>query len=231
MTILDYAQMSPTRQRGERIRRLRVAAKMSQDELAALMGIKSKGAISQWESGISCPKRMERLADILKTNTVYLETGEGDPGALNSISAMGEQPVFMSRDLKTRRVPLLSDAQAGDWREIDAGTWDAWAYTTADVSSKAFAIIMSGDSMSNAENNRSIPEGAVLFVDPEFNEEQLNKRIVVATMRGNTEITVKEYVKDGPVKLLKSFNRLYPVIPFTDEYCVIGVVKQVVINL
>lgn len=49
------------------IKEKRIAAKMTQQELAQKMGV-TQGAIAQWENGITFPsaKRMKALAKILK---------------------------------------------------------------------------------------------------------------------------------------------------------------------
>lgn len=64
---------------GTRIRKARLAAGISQANLADLMGI-TRSACSQWESDHgTAPRRdrLERLAKLLGVSYVWLATGEG----------------------------------------------------------------------------------------------------------------------------------------------------------
>lgn len=58
---------------GKRIKERREAIGITQEELARLLGV-SKGAIGNYEAGISYPKieNMTKLFDILKTDANYL---------------------------------------------------------------------------------------------------------------------------------------------------------------
>ncbi|RCR69444.1 helix-turn-helix domain-containing protein [Larkinella punicea] len=62
---------------GERIKRLREGKKLSQDDLAQLMGKKHRNVIGSWEKGKAEPSLSDvrKLAEILSTNTVYLIEG------------------------------------------------------------------------------------------------------------------------------------------------------------
>lgn len=61
---------------GERICSLRAQQKISQKELAELLGV-SRQAVSKWESGQSSPDTLNliRLAEVLDTEVEYLATG------------------------------------------------------------------------------------------------------------------------------------------------------------
>lgn len=68
------------------------------------------------------------------------------------------------------------------------------------VSEHAFTLVVRGDSMTNPNNPRSIQDGARVVVEPIFDPEQLNRKIVVAMLEGSSEATIKEFIQDGPVK-------------------------------
>ena len=61
---------------GQRIAELRNERKISQNQLAAAMGV-SRQAVSKWENGQSTPDAMNliRLADVLNSDVEYLTTG------------------------------------------------------------------------------------------------------------------------------------------------------------
>ena len=61
---------------GQRISELRNERKISQNQLAAAMGV-SRQAVSKWENGQSTPDAMNliRLADVLNSDVEYLTTG------------------------------------------------------------------------------------------------------------------------------------------------------------
>jgi transcriptional regulator with XRE-family HTH domain len=62
---------------GARIRALRLAANLTQDEFAAKLGV-SRSAIAQWETDRAGQVRdnMERIAKVLNTSLGYLVSGE-----------------------------------------------------------------------------------------------------------------------------------------------------------
>lgn len=67
----------PTETVGARIRALRLAANMTQDEFAAKLNV-SRSAIAQWETDRAGQIRenMEKIAKVLNTSLGYLVSGE-----------------------------------------------------------------------------------------------------------------------------------------------------------
>jgi transcriptional regulator with XRE-family HTH domain len=91
---------------GTRIRALRLAANLTQDEFAAKLDV-SRSAIAQWETGRAGQVRdnMERIAKILNTSLGYLASGEvsslhGDELALIRL--------YRSCTLEDRRLLVLN---------------------------------------------------------------------------------------------------------------------------
>ncbi|WP_297370389.1 helix-turn-helix domain-containing protein [Acidocella sp.] len=70
-------KQTPDETIGARIRALRLAANMTQDEFAAKLGV-SRSAIAQWETDRAGQIRenMERIAKVLNTSLGYLVSGE-----------------------------------------------------------------------------------------------------------------------------------------------------------
>lgn len=221
--------------RGSRIKQRRVELGITQPTVAKFMGIESRGAVSQWESDLSRPKNMERLAEILKTNTTWLETGKGEKEARTATVSSSGDVVFPAIDLVSKKIPVISWVQAGAWNDIGcddpAMTCTEWMETSSSVSEHAFALIVRGDSMTNPNNPRSIQDGAKVVVEPIFDPEQLNRKIVVAMLEGSSEATIKEFIQDGPVKFLKPLNPAYPSMQVNGNCRIVGVVKQIVVDL
>ena len=85
--------------------------------------------------------------------------------------------------------------------------------------------------MRSISDPRSIAEGAKVIVEPVFDPDNLNRKIVVAMINGSTEATIKEFIQDGPIKFLRPLNPAYPSLQITDECRIVGVVKQIVVDL
>lgn len=67
----------PTDSVGQRIRALRLANNLTQDEFAAQLGV-SRSAIAQWETDRAGQVRenLERISKVLGTSLAYLVSGE-----------------------------------------------------------------------------------------------------------------------------------------------------------
>lgn len=90
---------------GKRLKECREAARLSQSQLARELGLKSREAVSQWESGKSSPEneRLRSAAVLFGCSYDWLATGRGSPNPTNSV-VVG--------------LNLIGDIAAGVWREI-----------------------------------------------------------------------------------------------------------------
>lgn len=203
--------------------------------IAEHVGVKQP-TVSQWEADLIVPRgeSLKKLEEILKTNSDWILHGKGNPDA-RYVLVQPDSQEFKAISLSTKRIPVISWVQAGAWSDIGcddpAMNCDEWMETSSGVSEHAFALIVRGDSMTSLGNPRSIQEGAKVVVDPNFDHDQLNRKIVVAMLDGSTEATIKEYVVDGPYKLLRPFNSTYPTMQANGNCRIVGVVKQIVIDL
>ena len=177
---------------------------------------------------------MKRLEEILKTNSDWILYGKGNPDA-RYVLVQPDSQEFKAISLSTKRIPVISWVQAGAWSDTGcddpAMTCTEWMETSSGVSEHAFALIVRGDSMTNSNNPRSIQDGAKVVVEPIFDPEQLNRKIVVAMLEGSSEATIKEFIQDGPVKFLKPLNPAYPSMQVNGDCRIVGVVKQIVVDL
>jgi SOS-response transcriptional repressor LexA len=224
---------------GKRIESAMLAAELNQTTLAGLMGVTPQ-AVQQWISGETSPKgkRLELLAEVLRVSAYWLLTGN-EPrheniGTINAqLSGINESKISGNiepgPDIKGK-IPLINYVQAGKWCEImDIHEPVEWIERTVDVSEKAFALRVVGDSMTNPFGVPSIPEGFIVIVDPAI--QASSGSIVVARLENSNEAVLKQLIIDGPNTYLKSLNPDYRPI-FINENCTIcGVVKKVQFEL
>lgn len=127
-----------------------------------------------------------------------------------------------------QRVPIISSTSAGNWSEImddyQPGSASDWLTPGVSVGPHAFALRIRGDSMAPTIN-----DNAIVVVDPDA--EPAHNRIVIARTNGHTESTCKRLVYDGATAYLRPDNERYPVIPVTDDTEIIGVVREVRMEL
>ena len=216
--------------KNERIKQRRKEIGLTQLDVAKAVGV-SKTSVSQWESGDTNPKgeNLYSLCRILQCEPDWLLYGEGKPGVADNKATYN---VIPGPDIAAK-VPLISWVQAGDWTEIvdnfQPGDAEEWRETTAKVGPNAFALRVQGDSMVNPIGFPSIPEGAVVIVDPAGDAN--NGKIVVARLEDTAEATLKKLVIDGPNRYLKPLNPDYRPIHTNDNCTIVGVVKKVEFDL
>ncbi|AYB49589.1 MAG: LexA family transcriptional regulator [Candidatus Hamiltonella defensa (Ceratovacuna japonica)] len=212
---------------GQRLRERRKELGITQKYLAKGVEV-SHVTISQWEKEETSPKgeNLYSLCRELKCQPDWLLYGKDDPKEAAVANMIPRQDI-------RRKVPLISWVQVVDWKDImhnfQLGETVEWLETTANVGPNAFALKVRGDSMINPRGFPSIPEGAVVIVDPDVNAD--NGKIVVATLKETTELTLKKFVIDGPNKYLMSLNPDYRPIPIGINCTIVGVVKKVSFDL
>lgn len=210
---------------GSRVKFRRRQLKMTQKDIAERVGI-SASAVTQWENdntGLSA-ENLLKLSSILKCNPSWLLLGTGTPEEGVTPSIIG----FSS-------VPIISWVQAGDWADnfYESSKGDhEYIDTPLNVSEKAFALVVKGQSMTTTNGDLSIPEGAVVIVEPEYGYlDDINGKIVVAQQKGSSEATIKKLIIDGPNKYLAPLNPQFHPIQINGDCVIAGRVKQVIINL
>lgn len=215
----------------ERIRARRKELKLTQSVLAKLIGV-NRVTVTGWESGDYKPggENLQALAAALECNPQWIVDGKGDP-LDNAPPATVPTEYFGIKE-----IPVLSWVQAGEWTESDSQVTiqdvKEWIYTTASVSSEAFALRVRGDSMTNPSGAPSIPEGSLVVVDPDrMISEDASGKIVVAQIIGSTEATLKKYVVDGPFKYLVPLNPNYRPLEVNGNCKLVGIVRQVIMDL
>ncbi len=130
-----------------------------------------------------------------------------------------------------RQIPLITWQEAREWNQLAYDYKpkhpDQMVATTAEVGSLAFALQVQGDSM-EAPSGVSFPDGVIIVADPD--QVAAHGSFVVVTVSHDKEATLKQLVSDGNKRYLKPLNPRYPIVEFTVNTTVYGVVKQMVVN-
>ena len=176
---------------------------MSQSEFAAALHI-SQGAVSQWETGRTCPDMSQLLAIASKFNvSVDSLTGiavQKDESAENAVPAKGH------------RIPVVGDVAAGvpieaiqdilDYEEIPEELAQTGEY---------FGLRLKGDSMAPR-----MQSGDVVIVRQQDDVE--NGAIAVVLVNGDSA-TVKQVKKLTEGIMLIPYNKDYETMFYTAQEC------------
>jgi repressor LexA len=186
-----------------RIRDLRTARHLTQEELAAMLGEDTSIAtVSRLESG-----RM----------TLTL------PWIHRIAAALGVSPheIIARADQGFRLVPLIGEIAAGDWSVAVQNPLE-WVPVVDKVGgARAFALKPKGDSM-----NLLADEDSYIVVDPDQNT--LENGRIYAVCNGNGEATFKRFRADPPRLEPMSSNPEHKPIPVGAEpFTVIGRITYV----
>jgi len=126
-----------------------------------------------------------------------------------------------------RRVPLLAWARAATW-PADAAAFkpsadQEWISTGEPVGEHAYALRLSGDSMTDPRGDDSFPDGTVIVLDPDIRAQPGD--YVVARTEGG-EPTFKQLVRDAGRLQLKPLNPQYHMLKLASEADIAGVLVQ-----
>jgi SOS-response transcriptional repressor LexA len=172
---------------GHRIKKAREGLKMSQDELAAAIGV-TRPAVSQWEDGTSNPrsKRIPSIAEALGADPVWLTHGTKRKGAA--------------------QMPVRGEVAAGSWREAfdDLELKPVSIAPTKEYPEDSqYALLVKGNSL-----NKIAKDSEYLHVVDCYNGETRPRPgdvvVVLRKRHGTTEATVKRLVERGGKLFLKA---------------------------
>lgn len=157
----------------------------NQSELARFCGV-SPQAVQKWITGDTSPgkKNIKRAAEFLGVTPAELHFGA---------AALISNENIIPANVGTRKIPLISYVQAGDWVEVTnsypVGDAHEWLLTDLDLSSNAFALEIKGESM--------LPDfkpGDRVIIDPEVLPTPGD---FVVARNGVDEATFKKYRPRG----------------------------------
>lgn len=194
---------------GSTIKALRTTHKMTQPDLADIIGV-DRGNISRYETG---KQSIEFSKLPLLADAFGLKASE--------LLAMAEGENIEDGPDIQGSVPLISWVQAGEWQlipDLGIGEIIERVKTTYRARRYTYALRVRGDSMLD-----KFPDGGIIIVEPE--EPIFNKAFVIVRQNGN-EATFKQYIEEGADKYLKPLNPRYPIMPLWPDAEFCGVVKR-----
>ena len=165
---------------GERIKQLRLAAGLSQEELGAKVGVQ-KAAIHKYENGLVVNLKramIDKLAKALYTTPTYLL------GLEESTLPTPAQPYH-----PTHSIPILGRISAGLPIYAEQNI-EGYTYTDLNGGSEYFALRVSGDSM----NALGINDGYLIIVR---RQDEVENGEVAVVMVGQDDATVKRFYASG----------------------------------
>lgn len=191
---------------GERLKALREAKKLSQADLAKIIGWSSASRIGNYELGtrkISADDAII-LANALGVSPAGLLFGD----LANQLTSLYQYPLY-------------AKVSAGRFHDVDSYTerdYERLIPTTTKASENAFWLIVDGHSMTAPQGAKpSFPEGMLILVDPSEVPNIKSGDFCVAGLN-NDEITFKQFSIYGGKPQLEPLNQRYNIIPF-DENC------------
>ncbi len=190
----------------KRIAQARTTVGLTQAALASLAGVVQR-QIAAYEGGEAKPrdKTLVRLASALGTSVEWLKTGKGEPPELDQYIPT----------LNLRQIPLITPEMIMPW--IGAGKLKTHKLhpCKVEVSEKAFAIEIVGDSMAKSTSDGiSFPAGSIVTFDP--NEKVFNKDFVIALME-NGMATFKQIFMDMVSISLAPIDIRYPMMSIPQD--------------
>ncbi|MGE6119187.1 LexA family protein [Aeromonas media] len=210
------------------IKSRRKALKMTQDDLALLVGV-SRVSVSQWERGDTSPKggNFLKLASALGLAPESLMQGS-EAGSVTE-PKRGYHNVELAVIPRGSRVPILSYVQAGNWREMceQASSFDGnveYVAASVEIGPCGFGLWVRGNSM-----EPRFTEGDLLIADPDVVPKPGD---YVIAKNGSEEATFKKYRPRGyndagqEVFELTPLNDDYPVM--RSDVCPISIIATVI---
>lgn len=176
-------------------------------------------SVKGWFDGTSKTIRAENLAKIAKKwggNLNWLITGKGE---MLSNTANTEASNYTT----TKKAPLISWVQAGDWSEAIEHEASEWI-DVPEADGNVFWLRVVGDSMTS-NHGISAPEGSLIKVDPDMSPH--NGSLVVAKLTDSQEATFKKLVIDAGRKYLMPLNTAYAALEVNGGCVIVGVVTEI----
>jgi len=187
---------------GTRLRARREAVGLTQEKLAKQCGV-SRAAVAQWEAGVTRPglDNLVRAAKALDVWLSWLTAGD---------QSLPDGPSPFPSAASRRQIPVIDYVRAGLWDAVadpyaPGGGMDDIA-TDLDLSPKAFALVVRGESM-----DPEFRDGDKIIIDPEVAPQPGD--FVVAKLDREDEATFKKYRPRGSDKDGAPIIELLPINP------------------
>ena len=186
---------------GDRIKQLRLAAGLTQEQLGRMVGVK-KCAVSKWEKGIVdnlSYDRLSKLAEIFHVTCEFLKNG------INREKEDYSEDVIILGE--TKPVPLYGPIACGQ-PILAANIIEGYVHLPKDTKAD-FALTCKGDSMINAR----IFDGDIVYIRKQDQVENGE----IAAVRVDNEATLKRFYHYDNYIVLKPENPKYEDRMFWNE--------------
>ena len=207
----------------ERVKQKRTDLRLTQAELAKLVGI-SQQSLQKIEDGrTQNPRKLLNLAKALHCDAEWLLLGTASEVRESASSYTNNNSSSLS--LETNLRPIITTQQAAQWpniAELDERKFD-WIETPESTSKSAFWLNVVGDSMMSP-SGASVPEGYLILVEPSLTAK--NGDLIIAKVADSKDVTFKKLVIDAGRTYLTPLNPNYRPIEVPNDLTVIGVVTQ-----
>lgn len=165
-----------------------------------------------------------QIARALGVQLEWLLNGKGRRYALQVA-----EPDVEAYPPRGSRLPLISWVSAGLKDEANdpyaPGNAEMWVDFEAEASSSAFCLRVRGDSMMRPDGREpTFPDGCIIGVEPRRRPK--SGEFAVFRFNDTDEATFKQYIADGPMRILKPLNPSYPNIPLGSDAQLAGTVFE-----
>jgi SOS-response transcriptional repressor LexA len=196
-----------------------------QKELKARGVNKTTQAVSKWLNGeaMAEPDSLATLCVWLYVRREWLEYGvlPKTPGtsAING-STYTTLPGDHSLGGKVPLIPWdrLKTSREAKNRNYPHGK--SWIYCPVAIGENGFALRVRGDSMMSIGQDRSYPDGCIIFIDPDAEVRTGDK--VIAKVPDTNQMTFKVLTEDAGRSYLRPINPQYPIIDITNDRHICG---------
>ncbi|WP_227732055.1 LexA family protein [Yersinia proxima] len=196
---------------GERLKRIRNEAGLSQSQLAKLCGW-AQSRVGNYEVGTRAISAEDAiiLSGVLGVTPAYLLFGGDDV----------QKPITPAYEY-----PLFTTVQAGAFSAVDGQYMEKdakkWISTSKKASDRSFWLEVEGNSMTAPPGGTpSFPAGIYILIDP---EEAVNPGdFCVAGIDNGSEVTFKRLAKDAGEFYLEPLNPSFRMLPFSENCHIIG---------
>lgn len=213
----------------ERLKWAREAAKMTQPDLAAACGWESQSRISHYEIGRRQPdpEDIKLIAAALQRKGVPATASWLLFGTHKEVQLPSPQDGVVPVPTGQTLLPRVSWVIAGSRAEaVDAygpGAAEEWIEFDGAASKNAYCLKVRGDSMVRPDGS-GFPDGCIIAVEP--HRRAKSGDFVVIRFNDSDEATFKQYIVDGPMKLLKPLNPNWTTMQVTPDAHMAGVVFE-----
>lgn len=220
--------MKITKGIGERIRAKRNELGLTQRDVAEYLG-RSASAVTQWESGATYPngQNLVKLSEILKVDAEWILSGEhsvfgGESTDYDNWSVAGASPTpIFSWDEATE----LGDA-------FDALATSITHHHIPTYTGGTYPFVLKAESKFIPATYRfPIPEGALLVLECGKSDVKHGMLILVKNTKTNSQAVIREVIDDGVSLYLAPPHQGLPTHLIDDDWKIIAVVRQIIIDL